>query len=204
MGEEARFKKPRSLAAKIAHWLRRRPLRQIILAVLFLVLVGWIAERLIHAGTLFGYQVVEKSSSLATDKDTPVKTLACDKLTTKEVEEVLGTKVTRIGGIFPDKTEPNFISNCSYKTEGVKARNVTVLVRDATNKAAAQNAFNDVKKRNDYEAVKSLGGEAIFTPVARQINVVTGKRIVSITVSDPTESSSKDNKSVVIELYKKF
>lgn len=204
MGEEIHRKQTRSVITKLMDWLKKRSPKQIIIAVIVLLSVIWVAERLINVGTFFGYQVVDKDTSSKVTDDVQVKTFACTKLTTDEVSDVLGAKAKRIGGVFPDKDEPNFISNCSYQIGGDTVRSVSILVRDSATDKAADSAFEDLKKRNKYDDMPEFGDEAIFTAVSRQLNVKDGRRIVSVTVSDPNSASSISNKDAVVELYKKY
>lgn len=204
MGEEIRRKQARSIIAKCLDWLRRRSRRQVISAVVALFLLIWVTERLINVGTFFGYQVLERDTGSQVVDSEQVETFACTKLTTDEVSDVLGAKAKRIGGVFPDKQKPSFISNCSYQVGANAERSVSVLVRELTTDNAADSAFEDLKKRNKYDDMPGFGDEAIFTAVSRQLSVKDGRRIVSVTVSDPSSASSISNKDAVIGLYKKY
>lgn len=203
MGQEEFYKKPLSLLKKVTNWLKRLSVKQLILAFVALLFVFWVAERFVDSGTFFGYQVRSKKPSVKINSE-QVETLACSKLTNEEVSGVLGAKAKRIGGAFPDKTEPNLISTCSYMLSLQPTRNVTVLIRDSATDDAAKNAINDIKKRNKVEVIDGFGDEAFFSPVARQLNVRDGKRIISVTVSKPVDGSKKSNKEAAIELFEKI
>lgn len=194
----------RSVAKRVVRWITQRSLRQVLIAVLILICAVWIAERLINSGTFFGYQVLEKDGNAKVTDSKQAESFACSKLTSEEVRSVFVIEVERIGGIFPDKKEPNFVSTCSYQIGRDTPRSVSILVRDVSSEKTAQNIFNDLKKRSQFEELQELGTDIIFTAASRQLNAKDGNRIVSITVSDKNSTTSLDNKKAVVELYKKY
>lgn len=186
--------------------LKKLSPKQIILLVIAALFVVWVSERLLRSGTFFGYNVKsnDENSVLQSEDGQQAKSYSCEQVTSSDVEEVLGSKATRIGGSFTDRQKPNFISVCSYKLSIQPTRNVTVLIRDSATDESAQSAMNDVKKRNKVEELEGYGDEAFFSPVARQLNVREGKRITTVTVSKPVDGSKKSNKDATIELFKKI
>ena len=204
MGEGMYRTPKRSLKEQIVRWFTQWSLRRVFITVVILICAVWIAERLINAGSFFGYQVLQKDGNSKVAESKQAESFACMKLTSDEVGSVFETEVKRIGGLFPDKKEPNLVSTCSYQIGSDNPRSVSILVRDVASAQTAQGIFNDLKGRNKFEELPEIGPDTIFTAASRQLNSKDGKRIVSITVSDKNSTSSVDNKKAVIELFKKY
>jgi len=170
-----------------------------ILAAIAIVLTLLIVGSLVIRGSILGWQIrgdkKNDGSLIQNSKEQP--SYACSKASAEEVSRIMGGEVERFAGIFPDRTEPSFISSCSYRTKAKPSRSLTIVVKDNTDDNSAKNEFNEAKKREGSESIKKLGDEASFTPKSKQIVVRNGKRITRVTVGSQNDASSTPNKDVV-------
>lgn len=127
---------------------------------------------------------------------------ACDSVNIKSVEEVLGEKAERIAGQFDDRTEPNLLSTCLYRTLKRPSRAVTVTIKETRDEEGSKQAMIVNSRRAETETIKGLADEAQYTTPARQLTVRDRNRITTITVSPPTKSSEKDSRDATIELFR--
>lgn len=169
---------------------------------LIIILIGLAValqlERFITQGTIFGYHVRgvkgTKTVSITKNKDNQPSE-ACKKASASDVSSILGTKVERIGGSFADRTQPTFISVCTYRTTDKPTRVTTIVIRDSKDEAAAKQVVATANKRKNATTVKGIGDEATFSTSAQQLIVRDGKRIVTVTVNKATNNkqiSSED------------
>ncbi len=173
------------------------------LAVAFVLIVLTVSQLnlLFNKGTLLGYQVrdVAPESSESTEFK---PSEACNKAPEQKVSEILGSKVKRIGGSFADRKEPTFISACLYRTEQNPIRSVTIVIRDERNEYAAQKQQEVLSKRTKTESVEGIGDQAFYFLVSQQLNVRTGKQLITVTVSKPSEDSKISPKDAAVQIAK--
>lgn len=127
---------------------------------------------------------------------------ACDLIGIGDVEKTIGEKAERIAGQFDDKTQPNLLSNCLYRSTGKPSRAVTITIRGFGDEDSAKSAMVANSKRPETEEVNGLGDEAQYTKGAQQLMVREDSRIITITAGRPTDNSKKDSRDVAIDLYK--
>ena len=174
-------------------------LKKICIVVLSVLVLSLMLERFINRGTILGYQVRHVNSPIADSADSVQDSLACSKVDAAKVGKVIGVKAERIAANLGDKKDPTFISICSYKTAQNQPRFVTLVIRDSKNEDTATKQMVSYSKRSGVTPVK-LGSEAYYLSVQNQIVVRDGKRIVTVTVSPPTDASKVSSKEAATEL----
>ena len=135
------------------------------------MLVGSQVERFLNKGTILGFQVrtVKSQASKArqnrsgsiiggTVSKENQKSIACDTFPADKVAKIVESEVERISGFVPDRTEPQLVSSCIYRTKGdaKNNRSISILLREQKDESAAKKtlaAFRDTKKG---EEVKNL------------------------------------------------
>lgn len=211
-------KQPRGISARIRNIkLSKRQVLALVLGIVLLIVSITQLERLSSEGTLFGYQVKDvaakeeadsrKSNSGAlvggtVSKDNK-KSIACDTFTSDKVSKILESEVERISGFVEDKTEPNLISSCIYRTKGDSdsPRTISVLMREMKNEDTAKKTFTSISQAKDGEEVKKLGDQAYFNNNSNQLTVRKGKELHTITVAGKN-SSKEQNKELAISIVK--
>jgi len=179
--------------------LRSISIPALVLILLCIALVVTQTERYIHKGTILGYKVKNVSPS---PKDTSnifstsqKPSAACDKVSEQFVSDALGQEVGRISVGFEDRTEPYFISSCSYRTKETPTRSVTINIRDTKDEQAAKAAIDNLEKRSQGTTVENVGDKAYYSDLSRQLTAQKGNRIVTVTVSKESgngDVASKD------------
>lgn len=182
----------------------RLHIKKILLLVAVLILGVLLIERFIHQGTVLGYQVRKNTVETAqqsADTNKQKTSYACEQTPEKKVADILGEAVVRVGGSFADRSKPQFMSLCTYRTNTKPARIVTIVIHDEADKQVAESAVKKVSERSGVSEV-SLGDKAYFAKDARQLTVQKAKRIITITVSQPTDSSTTPNEEAVTKIAK--
>lgn len=163
--------------------------KKILLAVVLLMVIA-ISTIL----TLAVFKGADKAPEIINNSNIVKDSLACDKLSSKQVESVLGTNVSRVGGIFPDKKEPYLLSVCNYQSESKPSRNVSMVIRGGKPK--------DLKKAFDADK-KSLKGESLDLEIGKlnyynagsgQLVILSDDRLYILGISKPTDSSKVESK----------
>ncbi len=185
-------------------------LKTIVIVVMIVILASMMVERFMTQGTVLGYQVRNtgktEQSTLSPDNvssrdSSEKKSYACKQLPIKQVGKVLGSEVEKIGGIYEDRKEPSFISICSYRTKKTPSRIVTLIIRDAADKAAARKTLSDTAKNVKAKKI-NLADEAYYSVDSRQLIARKGKQIITVTVSEPTDHSAVDNQDAATKIAK--
>lgn len=189
--------------------------RYAIIIVIAIILAMQI-ERLVSKGTFFGYKLRSASSKTATQqreqsgsilggKNAKNKdAVACKTFTEQKVGEAIGSKVTLLGSLVPDRNKPNLVSNCLYKIEGADGKStktVSILVRDLSSVELAQKTVKSLKSDEKGKDITGLADEAYFNTSANQLTVRKGKRLVTVTVPK-SQSDQSDNKDTAIAIAK--
>ncbi|MDQ5913722.1 MAG: hypothetical protein QG623_341 [Patescibacteria group bacterium] len=174
-------------------------------------------ERLYNEGTFFGYQIKDNKSKEESDsrkansgslvggsvsKDNK-KSIACDTFPSDKISKILESEVERISGFVEDKTEPNLISSCIYRTKGDSdnSRSVAILMREFKDEDTAKKTFTSISQAKSGEEVKKLGDQAYFNNNSNQLTVRKGKEVYTITVAGKN-SSKEQNKELTISIVK--
>lgn len=171
---------------KIANFIKTHH-RKILVFVVLIVFAGVITERLVTQGTLMGYQILSKPNPISSESEQPSE--ACKRADAKFVSSVLGASVERIALGFADQPKP-FRSICSYATKGKGRRYVTIVMRDTATDSSAKSQLVTLAERKDSKAITGFGHEAYFTAKSRQLTIRQGKRIITVTISDPSKQSN--------------
>lgn len=181
-----------------------------------MILVGTQIERFINKGTILGYGVRDVKSKQAKARQNKSgsiiggtvskenqKSIACDTFPANKVSEVLQSEVDRISGFVPDKTEPNIVSSCIYRTKGAAAgiRTVSILLREQKDSSTAQRTLATLRDGGKGEEVKGVGDEAYFNTGANQLTVRRDKRLITVTVPG-SEDSKQDSKTTAVAIAK--
>lgn len=190
------------------HWL------WILLAVLLIAQ----AERFVRNGTILGYEVRSVSSKQAQDNRSASggllgasqageqeKSKACEIFTEDKVSKVVDLDLERVAGFVKDTTEPNLISNCSYKTKGSSkdknAVGISILYREKKDTENAKKTIEILKQDKNGEDIGNLGDEAYFNKGTNQLNVRKDNKIITVTVSGKV-AEGKDRKDLAKDIAK--
>lgn len=191
---------------KIKKFFSNLPKKQIVIGLILLIVISVISERFITQGTLLGYTVRQTSGQKKTTSD-PKKSkkapLACNVVSANDVTSIIESTVKRIGSTYEDRTEPKFLSVCSYITQIKPARSVSIVINDEKDEKSAKDSFKKASERKTAEKIGELGDESYFIQSSRQLIVRQKSRIFTITVSEPVEHSKVDVKKAALDIAKK-
>lgn len=185
------------------HSLKQHPIRWLLTMLIAAVVLSQL-ERFTHKGTILGYQVRSSSAGVVSRNAVTTKdNLACKKVVAADVQKALDQAVSSVGSGLHDRTQPTFLSICSYRTTSQPTRTVSIVVRDVRDETAAIASFGAVSKRSGSQTVNKLGDQAVFVPSSNQIMVRKGKRLITITVTKSSNPNKPSSQTVATKLAAK-
>ena len=196
--------RPALIKKHIIQVIRRLGLPGLAIALLIVLLICSQTERFIYHGTILGYRVrnVQKTVSLPSNnlfggQSGNQKKLACEKVTQSDVSKLLGEEVREGTSFLPDRTTPNIVSNCIYRTVSdakSPVRTASILYRETVDINSSKQSITNLQKQGRGADISGVGDQAYYIDSANQLTVRKDKKIVTVTVTKANigQPASKD------------
>ena len=187
-----------------------RPWWQYAVAVAVVILLGFMVQRFIKQGTIFGYKVRDVRSTNATirgnnsgalagsSKPAAKTNRACTDVSAQMISKAINDTVKTVGSFAVDITKPNLVSSCIFTSPTTKTT-LSVLLREFTDQEKAKKTVDALAKAQGIEKVSVRADQAIYNSTANQLTVRKGARVTTITVTKNSKEKF-DNKTTAIQV----
>jgi hypothetical protein len=163
-----------------------------------------VGERLVTQGTFLGYQVRgqnQPTESTAIKPQAPPSDIkACNLVSIEDIGKILGSPVSLPSVGFPDTTTDPQLSVCSLVSKQKPSRSVTIILRQYKNVTDAEKAIKAQSNKAETVSVSGPWEQGYYAQGARQLAVKIDNNLLTVTVSETTQSSAIQSKDATYRI----